>query len=506
MDSDNKNGKTSRLLFYAFLLVYAGVMLYLSQVLNIWMDEAYTLDTTSAKYSLSGVIHQSYFFESQPPAYFIILWLWRKINDTVFFARVFSLINIGLAAWYFYKILIKITTQQLTKWMLVIFLLNPFVVFIGLEIRLYAFLIFLSAAAIYHYLKYFEENSRQHLFIFLGICLLGMYMQYFFAFLITALLLATLVYGGWKKAFYTGLYIIPVVLLFLPNVFVMKDQLGMVQTLKFELSVPQRISAVLHSPQNLLLSLGNLIAPQWIRHVILLVFAGLLLYTYSVAYKKNKTSPTAFFKTINFLLLTAIAAIVMMAAFITVTGIDHVDRYFTIIMPILILSYCLVSIYNYKTTIFLFSAYTVYLAVIFIYNYGSPVKEYDYKKVAAYIKSKENSNEPLLFYHSTLALPFRYYYKGNNRTVPVPHEVPFDNTYMANVKDTAELQQCIESNRMGSPSFLLISDLTEKQYQNNSNRIMVNNFLNTKYTLAFDTLYFGASKNRPLRIRRYFFK
>src|ERR1700712_3329573 len=123
-------------LFYIFLFIYAVTLLYLSKVLNIWMDEAYTLDTTG--YKLSKVIAQSYSFESQPPVYFILLSLWRKISGEVFFARLFSLISIGLAAHYFYKLIRLISGIEASRWLLILFLLNPFIVWAGLEIRLYA--------------------------------------------------------------------------------------------------------------------------------------------------------------------------------------------------------------------------------------------------------------------------------------------------------------------------------------------------------------------------------
>ncbi len=505
MDAMHNSGNNrTTLFFYFFLLVYAAVMLCLCNALNIWMDEAYTLDTTSAKYNFAGVIHQSYFFESQPPGYFIILWIWRKINSSVFFARTFSLISIAFAAWYFFKIVIQLATVNVARWLVVIFLLNPFIIFIALEIRLYAFLVFLSTAAIYNFLKYYQYNSKKHLIFFLGICLLSMYTQYFFAFLIAGILIATLFFGGFKKAFATGLYIVPVVLLFLPNVFLMDDQLTMVQTQK--MTIPQRIFAVFHSPQNLLLSVENLNVARWARQAIVLLFAALMAYSYITAYKKNKVTPFTFFKTLNFLIVSAIGAILLMAALIAATGIDHVDRYLTIVMPILILCYGLVTAHQKKLTTFLFAVMGVYLAILFAYSYAKPVKQFDYKNAAAFIDAYEKEKEPLFFYHSTVALPFRYYYKGSNITHPVPKEVPFNNTYMENVKDTAELKQCLESNRKGSTSFLFISDLAEVKYQNDSNRLMVNNYLNINYAKQFDTLYYGNSKNRPLRIRRYFYK
>jgi hypothetical protein len=504
MDVINSNGSNkSKVFLYGFIAVWAAVMLYLSKEINIWMDEAYTLDTTSAKYSFSGVVHQSYYFESQPPVYFILVWVWRKISAAVFWARLFSLISIALTAWYFFKIVSRYTSAHISRWLLVLFLLNPFIIFAALEIRLYAFLMFLSAAAVYNYLLYYTENSKKHLFIFLAISLVAMYTQYFFAFLIAGLLVATLVYSGFKKAFVTGLYILPVILIFLPNVFVMDDQLGMVQSQKDEMGIFKRMTMVLHSPQNLLLSLETLQVSRLLRWVVLFASSGLLIIAYATGYKKNKQNPLPLFKLTNFFLITAVTVVLMLALFIGVTGIDHQDRYFTIVLPLFVASFALLGVFNVLVSRLLFACFSLYLSALFIYHYNDPVKQYDYKEIAEYVTIHQQPKEPVLFYHSTIALPFRYYYEGGNATVPLPHEVPFDNSYMDNVKDTAELKHCIDSTRTGSRSFLLISDFTEPRYKDDENRKMVNEYLNSHYTLSFDTLYYGASKHRSLRIRRY---
>ena len=192
LQNGNNNSQLKRVLFFSFLLLYTGVMLWLCNELNIWMDEAYTLDTTSAKYKLHLVIKQSYYFESQPPVYFILLSLWRKLNDGVFFARLFSLINIGLSAWFFYRLANLIRGVKTSRWVLILFLLNPFVIWAGLEIRLYAFLLLLSVLLIYFFFRYYISEKKKYLYLFLFISAIGLYTQYFFAFLIAALVFASL--------------------------------------------------------------------------------------------------------------------------------------------------------------------------------------------------------------------------------------------------------------------------------------------------------------------------
>jgi len=488
-------------LFYGFLIVYSAVLLYLCKVLNIWLDEAYTLDTTARP--LSEVISQSYSFESQPPVYFILLSLWRKISADVFFARLFSLLSIGLAAYFFYKLIRLLSAVEGSKWLVLLFLLNPFIVWAGLEIRLYAFLLLLSTILIYLFLAYYIKGKNKYLYFFLLTSLVGLYTQYFFAFLIAALVFALLVFKGWKAFFRISLYLVPVVLLFLPNLMFMGDQLGMVQSQKAEFSAVQRIGIVLHSPQNVTFAMDSLPFQRIIRLGILFLFVAFLGYAYLQAYKKNRNEKTTYFELINFSIVAGITLVAILAALIAVTGIDHQDRYLTIAVPFFILLFSLFGMHSFLQSRIMYTVLALYFAGILLYNYSSPVKQYDYKAVAKFVDVHEKPNEPILFYHSVLSLPFSYYYTGKNLIVPLPHEVHYDTSYMNNIKDTVELNQSIKNIKSTSTSYLLISDLNEDKYKDNENRKMVNDYFNLHYRVTFDTLYFGLSKKRSLRIRRF---
>ena len=500
----NGNNNLKKILFFSFLLLYAGIMLWLCKELNIWMDEAYTLDTTSAKYSLPLVIKQSYYFESQPPVYFILLSLWRKLNDGIFFARLFSLIHIGLSAWFFYRLVNLICGTKSSRWVLVLFLLNPFVVWAGLEIRLYAFLLLLSILLIYFFFRYYISEKKKYLYLFLLIAAIGLYTQYFFAFLIAALVFASLLFNGWKMFFKFSLYLIPVVLIFLPNVMFMASQLGMVQSLKLQLSTMQRIDMVLHSPQNLILAMGKLYFAREIRRAILIVFILLFALSYLQGLKQNRFIKTFYFRSINLIILTSLTVIIMLAVFMAVTKIDYEDRYFIIALPLFILVFTLIDQHAFVFSRFIYILLTFFFSWLFfyIYYYSNPVKQYDYKGVAKYISLQERQEEPILFYHSTISLPFGYYYKGSNSIIPLPHQVHFDTTYMNPIKDTFELKQSIDNIKSVSGSYLLISDLNEAMYNGNENIKMVNDYITNHYSITMDTLFFGLSMKHPLRVRR----
>ena len=169
------------LIFYGFIIVYSISLIFLSFKLNISIDEAYSLHTTSN--NLSTVIKQAYDFEGQSPFYFLLLAIWRHINSGIFFARLLSLVFIGFSGYFFLRLVRLVSGRESSRWMLVIFLLNPFTVWAGLEIRLYALAIFLSIILIYYFFRFYIENKNKHLYLFLIISLIGLYTQYFFIFL-----------------------------------------------------------------------------------------------------------------------------------------------------------------------------------------------------------------------------------------------------------------------------------------------------------------------------------
>jgi hypothetical protein len=69
---------------------YLVVTTFLAWRLNLWRDEMYSLHSTSGspRFAFDQAIH----FELQPPVYFVALALWRSIEASPFFARLFSVL------------------------------------------------------------------------------------------------------------------------------------------------------------------------------------------------------------------------------------------------------------------------------------------------------------------------------------------------------------------------------------------------------------------------------
>lgn len=491
---------SKNLIFYGFIMIYSVFLIFLAYELNIWEDEAYSLHTTSN--NLSTVISQSYNFEGQPPCYFLILAIWRHINSGIFFARLLSLIFIGFSSYFFYRIVCFILASGSSRWMLIIFLLNPFTVWAGLEIRLYSLVIFLSTILTYYFFRFYIENKNKYLYLFLFISLIGLYTQYFFIFEITALTCSLLIFKGWRIFFKFCLYLIPLGVLFLPNVFYMGQQIEM-QSQKIDYSTIGRISVVWHSVQNLMLALQIVPFDLGIRIGIRISFILISMYAYFKVYKKQIIANDPYFKKINIILLSVSVIIFLYNGFVAITGIFFQDKYMAIVFPLFILVFTLFKGFSSIGRKLVYSIIAIYYILLLISNYKHPIKFYDFKSAGKFVKSIERSKEPVLFYSKSLLPPFTYYYSGSNILVPLP-ALKFDYTYYEeNITDTVELKKAIEKINPPTKSYILITgSIKGFKYTFNMNQQMIDECLKGNYKVTLDTSFLGATINHTLRVRR----
>ncbi len=488
---------------YGFIFIYSAVLIFLACKLNIWEDEAYSLHTTSTSNSLATVIRQASDFEGQPPFYFLLLAIWRHINSGILFARLLSLIFIGFSSYFFYRLVRLVSGPEVSKWMLIIFLLNPFTVWAGLEIRLYSLVILLSTISVYNFFRFYLENKTRYLYIFLIISLIGLYTQYFFMLQIAALSFSLLIFKGWKIFFRVCLSLIPLAILFFPNLFFLHQQVTMLQSHRTEYSTIKRISAVLHSPQELLLATPLVPNHFGMKSGSSLLFILFMIYAYFKVYKKQAIAPNFYLEKINFILLTVCGLVLLYCALIGTTGLIFLTRYMAVIFPLFILMFTLFKTNPFFNSNLIYASISVFYISLLILHYKNPVKNYDFISAGKYLEKIEHSREPVLFYSKGLLPPFTYYYAGPNILIPLP-ALKFDHTYYEeNINDTSELKKAIAKINSPSKSYIIMTDNSESyKYNFNMNQDIINECLKANYKITLDTSILGENKNHTLRIRR----
>jgi uncharacterized membrane protein len=492
---------SNKVIIFGLLVIYFLILIYLSKVVSPWEDEFYTLNTTSR--NLSQVISQSYHFEAQPPLYFVILKFWRQINDGVFFARLLSVFFIGLSAYFFHRLINLISGKESSKWLLIIFLLNPFTVWAAIEMRSYAMIILISIISVYFFLKFHISNEKKFIHYFLIFATIGLYTQYLFVFLIISLLLSLLVLRGWKPFFKLCTYLVPVAILFLPNFLFIYDDIAIQQTDNPFITWKSTLFMVLQTPPTLILGLNRVPFGGFWKLIITMFSIFLASFAYMQSYKQRRGLDDFYLEKINLILITILVFVCLYILAFIIFKIQYADLYMAIIFPILIL---IIIIFNDIPNLYrklLFAALSLYFIFILLFVYKNPVKFYDFNLAAQYVSEIERYSEPILFYRNEMSLPFSYYYKGHNPIIPFPRPVSFDTTFHNNIKDTLELKLAITKINTKSNSYILISDeKTGYAYSVNYNRKMVNDYLNSHYITTLDTLFFGKAPVYYLRIRR----
>jgi hypothetical protein len=496
----NHNIDVGRYIFITIVMIYISLLIFLAYKINLSEDETYTLNTTSN--SLEGVILQSYNYENQPPSYFLLLKFWRIINSGIIFARFLSVVLIFVAIYYFNKVICLVSGEKRIRWLTVLFMLNPFIIWAALEIRLYALLILLSISAIYYFFTYWILNQRKHLYVLLIISLIGLYTQFFFIFLIGSFAFLFYFRKGWKKSVILLFYLLVILVLWLPNLFFIKQMIEMQESNFLILTREYKLSIFYISLKGLIFDDLSLFLNVWIVRIIKTICLFIFIYACYLYFKNPKDIKTSNYPRLNDIFILLLFSISQFFLFSITSDITLSTKYLAIISPLIILSFSVFKYLPRYKSVLAFSMFLIYNFLYLGFYYWHPVKSYDYKSIANFVMNEERYNEPLLFYRAGILLPFREYYSGKNSMIPLPKAVRFDTSYLIHIKDTLEIKQEIEKIKGSPKSFIFISDLTEFEYKLNMNRKLVDEYFGNKYKISLDTLVFGFTKEGPLRIRR----
>jgi len=208
MQEDKNNWSLLNFYFKKFinpfsLIIFFQFVFYILLILNreVWVDEAYSLTTSS--FRLSDIFFISLNFEGNPPLYFLLLGIWRTIDSSIFFARILSIALTIIGTGVFYKILRFFMKKKHALILTVLIVFNPYIIFIALNVRYYAFAFLLGNLIILFFLKYFVygEAKFHQVVIFSLVSILAIGTQYQMVFLLFALGVSLPALKKWKIFF-----------------------------------------------------------------------------------------------------------------------------------------------------------------------------------------------------------------------------------------------------------------------------------------------------------------
>ncbi len=431
---------TTRLPSLALVALVANlaVTLPLAYFLNIWQDEAYTLQTTS--HTLAYAFHQSLAFEQSAPLYFMFLTLWRHLGDGIFFLRLPSVLSIAFAVALVPELVRRYLPAIDPGIVTLVAAWNPFAIWAALEMRPYALIILLSALLLLTFFDAFlaRTPSKGSLFAYGICCILALYTQYYLAFLIAAQALTLLTYRRQAIGRY-ALCAAAAALAFAPMLAIVPRQ---VHNFKSAYTPPTFFGAF----KVLFGILARYLLPLPIPHakVAYLVLAVVGIAT-AVAMHRNFRVPD----NAAILLITAWAftffAVVTYAA-----GVHVLDRHAaSLYLPSTLSVFAAFTFLNQSSlrrAAIAWSCLALAVSTVALGKTYAPLaKPGDWIRATAYLAAHERPHEPILVFEAENALPLAYYYRGPNRIVAIPAGVDFrryDVTRFV-IHDEAELQRVV---------------------------------------------------------------
>lgn len=412
----DRSGRIIALIIAAHLLL----TIPLGACLNIWLDEAYTLDTTGK--SLEYALHQSLYFELQAPLYFILLYLVRAVNASVACARMFSVASVA-AGLYVTGLLSRRYLRGIHPgWAVACAAFNPFIIRIATDMRLYGFTFLLVSLLLLTlhegYLRDAPSRKARILHVILAIAVL--YTQYYTGFLLAAIGAALLVTRRWNALWQYLMGMAVVAICLLPLVGVLRNQVSAhVGGEPIQEALADRIFFAYKR------FLQYMMPPKAFPRLITGGFYVLVNVTLAALLLQFRRQLDTFQRMM--IAITVFAGLSFTVLF-NLLG-DHLMKLHhstTLFIPLMLTGFIPIALAPQPwrsrlaagiSTILLLFAFSSSFAWI-----RPMAKGGDYRRVAAFLEAHASAQEPVLVFHSGNALALSLYYGGPAPLVPLPRK------------------------------------------------------------------------------------
>ena len=432
--------RTSYLKYGVALLIFIHLLiaLPLAYYLNIWTDEASTLYATQNGFSVAfqtAVIEQK-----QAPLYFWVLSLWRQVSESIFFARLFSILCSVAAIWLFAKLADRIMRPKAALLATAFFALHPFLFWASVEIRVYSLVILLSLGLIYTFLDAFWDNAENRIapIVRFGILsVIALYTNYYLGPLLVGFLIPLIIYRRWRAVANYLATMAAVGLLFLPMILFVRSEMNARSSVFIEdRSVISGLKILWNHVLTYLLpteifstgvTSAAAIVRLWLVRVLLVIIAGFV-----IARRRLVSGHTIMLATT----VATILAFLLVAYFIVGSWLVAI-RHASLLFPPLILFFA--SLLNdlfgedeKSRNVFRLAApaFAAIVLACFTYTlvnlYPHLAKRGDWARVGQFIEKNETPDQPIVVFHTYDALALQYHYRGSNRILPDERYFEFD--------------------------------------------------------------------------------
>lgn len=484
------------------IFLHLAVALPFAYLTNIWMDEGSTLYSTQ-----NGFIHttfNAYQDEKQAPLYFIILSLWREINGSIFFARLFSVICSLAAIKFFYDLARKIWEEKTAMFVAFLFAVHPYLFWASLEIRVYSLTILLSVLLFkFFYEGYLEDEKRARIYFTLT-AIFAVYTNYYLGFSLVGCFIALLILRDWQKAKIYFVQMLIVALAIFPLLFIIKMQFA-VNTSGFQeqKSLFTSVRYIWHHILTFILPSEILPETEGASFIstVRLWIVRVGIFAVVVVLIKNKFKDLNE-KTIAFGVISAvISSFFLVAYFLLGSELIQIRHASVLFVSVFLFVSLILTKISPKRFWILFA---VIYAFFFVYSictiYPNFTKRGDWARVANYIEKSEKPNQPIIVFPVYQAITLPYHYRGNNKILPDERFFEFAQEDEFGGADSLKKQIEFVISEI-PPDAREIWLLTEEGCQTSDACLPLENFVKENYTVV-DAKDFYLEKLRLLRRKR----
>ncbi len=429
---------------WLLMLVSLFIATPLAYLLNIRFDEAYTLNTTA-----NGVVEafrQAIGFGQQAPLYFSAIALWRSVDESVFFARLFSVICLPLFVWVAYAVSKRYLKNVNPLFIAAIAVVHQQTVWNAVDIRLYALMtLFSGLLMLLFYDGYLSENpSRRARIFYVVVAVLSLYTQYYLGFQLVAGAAVLLVLVRWKMLLRYVVDMAIAGVIFIPMLLILSGQFN---DFSGQIELPLSFTDMLREMWQRIVAIFLAVAwmpfeveRKWAMRFILPVVA--LLFLIKIA-RERKAEDIAL--GVFTLVLIGFFMFAMKFAGWSLTQNRHMSA---LILPLTLIPFAAFSVFKSKAVMTLWFVVVMLLCMWSLTMVYSPLaKPGDFERVALHLMQSERPNEPILIFHADAIWPLRQYYHGQNQLFALPRENSLEKWDPRNnvIKDEAQLVERINA-------------------------------------------------------------
>ncbi len=397
----------------AAIAVHLAFVLPLAVRLNIWLDEAWTLETTAN--GVAAAWRAAVVKEHQAPLYFAFLAGWRELNDSLLFARLFSIVCI-IATVALVPALVRRfapASGKLPVALAFIVALHPYSVWASLEARVYAPVVLLSALLLLFWFDGYAEPKnrwRWARIFYVLLAVVSLYTNYYLGFALFANACALIAIGRWRTVVVYVAQMAAVGLLFLPLVFSIKQQFATNADYYREPTVfIDGVRVVWDTSVYFLLP-----SAEWEAMAFLRVWSariGLLALLFFAVRRSRQISET----TRALGVIVGVIGLFLMTAFFLL-GSEYIQlrHCAPLFIPLLLFFSVLSANITKRNGLYVWLILLLIFLPTRLFSDYSPAKNGDWTRVADFIEQNEAENQPIATFQIHDSIPLNYAYDGKN--------------------------------------------------------------------------------------------